>query len=157
MQLNDQKEQFSLAYIYAVAACAGYQLELPSKDRHSVDGRLISDAEIIEFQAKATSQDIERDGVVRFRLPVRNYDDLRNPDAMALRLLIVVQLPADPDMWIVQTDEQLCLAGRAVWLRLRGERAIDNVDSITVEIPTSNRFDRDGLADLMRQARERAP
>ena len=156
MQLNDQKEQFSLAYIHAVAACAGYQFELPSKDRHSIDGRLISDAEIIEFQAKATSQSVERDGVVRFPLPIKNHEDLRNPDSMALRLLVVVQLPDDPDAWLDQTQEQLCLAGRGVWLTLRGEPATPNVDNITVQIPASNRFDREGLTELMRRARERS-
>ena len=156
MHLNDQKEQFSLAYIHAVAACAGYQLEIPdSPDRHSVDGRLFSDAEIIEVQAKATSQDIERDGIVRFPLPVKNHDDLRNPDAMALRLLVVVQLPDDPGAWLDQTQDQLCLAGRGVWRILRGEPATQNADSVTVQIPTSNRFDRDGLIGLMRRARER--
>lgn len=155
MQLHDQKEQFSLAYIHAVAACAGYQMEIPSKDRHSVDGRLFSDAEIIEVQAKATSQNIERDGIVRFPLPVKNHDDLRDPDAMALRLLVVVQMPDDPDAWVDQTDEQLCLRGRGVWLTLRGEPPTPNADSVTVQIPTSNRFDRDGLAELMRRARER--
>lgn len=155
MQLNDQKEQFSLAYVHAVAACAGYQMEIPSKDRHSVDGRLFSDAEIIEFQAKATSQNIERDGIVRFRLPVKNHDDLRAPNAMALRLLVVVQLPDDPDAWVDQTDEQLCLRGRGVWLILRDKPPTTNVDNVTVQIPTSNRFDRDGLMTLMRRARER--
>lgn len=155
MQLNDQKEQFSLAYIHAVASCAGYQMEIPSKDRHSVDGRLLSDVEIIEFQAKATSQNIERDGIVWFPLPVKNHNDLRDPDAMALRVLVVVQMPNDPDAWVAQTDEQLCLLGRGVWLTLRGEPPTTNADNVTVQIPTSNRFDRDGLAELMRRARER--
>lgn len=155
MDLNQQKEQFSLAYIQAVAACAGYQLELPTKDRYSVDGRLLSDAEIIEFQAKATSRDIVRDGVMRFPLSVKNHEDLRNPEAMALRLLIVVQTPADPDDWIGQTDEELCLTGRGVWLTLRGEPDTSNTDNITVSIPTSQRFDREGLTELMRRARER--
>ena len=157
MQLNDQKEQFSLAYVRAVAACAGYKIEIPSSpDRNSVDGRLFSDAEIIEFQVKATSQNIERDGIVRFPLPVKNHEDLRNPDAMALRLLVVVQLPDDPDAWLNQTPERLCLIGSGVWLTLKGEPATSNVDNLTVQIPASNRFDREGLTELMRRARERS-
>ena len=157
MQLNDQKEQFSLAYVHAVAACTGYKFEIPSPpDRNSVDGRLLSDAQIIEFQVKATSQNIERDGIVRFPLPVKNHEDLRNPTAMALRLLIVVQLPDDPDAWLNQTQEQLCLTGSGVWLTLKGEPATSNVDNVTVQIPASNRFDREGLTELMRRARERS-
>jgi len=155
MNLNQQKEQFSLAYIHAVAACAGYQLELPSQDRHSVDGRLVSEAEIIEFQAKATSQDIARNGAVHFRLPVANHEDLRNPLSMAARLLIVVQLPERSADWLHQSEEDLCLQGRGLWLSLKGEAATANADNVTVAIPTSNRFDVNGLTDLMRRARER--
>ena len=153
MHLNDQKEQFSLAFVHAVASCAGFQVEIPSKDRNSVDGRVLSDTEIIEFQAKATSQQIEREGIVRFPLPVKNYDDLRNPRSMALRLLVVVQMPDDPEEWLDQTDEQLCLSGRGVWQTLRGADDSQNTTSVTIPIPGSNRFDCEGLVALMGQAR----
>ena len=43
MNLNEQKEQFSLAYIRAVAAQAGYQITKPELDNDSVDGTLIAD------------------------------------------------------------------------------------------------------------------
>ena len=38
MDLNTRKERFSLAYINAVAAQAGYQVVEPPVDRDSVDG-----------------------------------------------------------------------------------------------------------------------
>ena len=152
MHLNDQKEQFSLAFVHAVASRAGYQVEIPTKDRNSVDGRVLSDTEIIEFQAKATSQQIESDGVVSFRLPKKNYNDLRDTRAMALRLLVVVQVPNDPGEWIDQSDEQLCLTSWGVWKTLRGAEEIDK-ESVTVKIPSSNRFNFEGLEALMGQAR----
>ena len=40
MDLNSQKERVSLAYIEAVASCAGYQVTEPKVDRDSVDGKL---------------------------------------------------------------------------------------------------------------------
>ena len=41
MTLNLQMEQFSLAYIRAVAASAGYQMVRPEIDIDSVDGILM--------------------------------------------------------------------------------------------------------------------
>lgn len=156
MHLNQQKEQFSLAYIHAVAAIAGYQLELPVFDRASVDGRLLSDAEIIEFQAKATSQDIERNRTWHFRLPVNNHEDLRSTRAMADRLLIVVKMPESPNDWGRWTDDEMCLESRGRWLSLRGERRASVIDNVTVELPPENRFDPAALTELMQRARDRA-
>ncbi len=153
MQLNDQKEEFSFAFVHAVASTAGFQVELPRRDRDSVDGQIISDLAIIEFQAKATAQQVERNGEFRFPLPIKNYDDLRNPDAMALRVLVVVKMPDDPSQWLSQTDEQLCLQGHAVWELLRGRDAVGNQTSVTIPIPSTNRFDCDGLASLMETAK----
>ena len=152
MNLNEQKEEFSLAYVHAVAACAGMQLELPRRDLGSVDGRLISDSQIIEFQAKSTAREIERDGTIRFQLPIKNYDDLRDPNTMALRILVVVQLPDDPINWLVQSDLRLCLNGHGVWHNLRGQPDRTNTSSVTVHIPASDRFDVAGLSGLMETA-----
>ena len=76
MDENDRKERFSLAYISAVAAHAGYQIiEAGPIDKDSVDGTLISDEDRrprIEFQARATARDILRGDTLRFRLSIKN-------------------------------------------------------------------------------------
>ena len=79
MTLNLKMEQFSLAYIRAVVASAGYQMVRPEPDTDSVDGILMSDfgsRPRIEFQAKATAQDIVRSGNLHFPLPIKNYNEL---------------------------------------------------------------------------------
>ena len=43
MNFNEHKEQFSLSYIRAMAAQAGYQITRPELDNDSVDGTLIAD------------------------------------------------------------------------------------------------------------------
>lgn len=88
MTPNIRMEQLSLAYIRAVAADAGYQVSRPDPDMDSVDGILMSSQgrrPRIEFQAKATSRDIGRDGNIRFPLPVKNYEKLRADSWTPLR------------------------------------------------------------------------
>jgi hypothetical protein len=68
MTPNQQMEQFSLAYIRAVAAQAGYQVTRPETDT-GIDGTLMDDAgrrSRIDFQAKSTADDIQRDSACTF-------------------------------------------------------------------------------------------
>jgi hypothetical protein len=156
MDENDRKERFSLAYISAVAAHAGYQIiEAGAIDKDSIDGTLLSDEEgrpRIEFQAKATSLDILRGAALRFRLSIKNYDDLRVENAMVPRLLIVVVLPAREEDWLVHTEEELRLRRSGYWLSLTGLPATSNRSTVTVTIPRAQVLDTTQLRALMDRA-----
>lgn len=159
MTVNMQMEQFSLAYIRAVAARGGYQVARPEPDIDSVDGILMSSAERrarIEFQAKATSQDVLRDENVHFPLPLKNYDDLRE-DTLTPRILIVVLMPRETERWLTQTRDELCLRHCGYWLSLEGRPAVLNTTSVTVTVPASNIFDSSQLHDLMTKADSGSP
>ena len=110
MDLNDRKERFSLAYISAVAAHAGYKVvEAGPPDKDSVDGILLSQSDRrprIEFQAKATSRRLVTNTHLAYPLPLKNYDDLRANSIMP-RLLIVVVLPDRETAWIAQNEKEL--------------------------------------------------
>lgn len=152
--LNLQMEQFSLAYIRAVAASAGYQMVRPEIDIDSVDGILMSNfgsRPKIEFQAKATARDIVRDGNVRFSLPIKNYNDLRIPTKVP-RILIVVLMPQDPDQWVNQTEDELCLRHCGYWVSLEGRSTVTNTSSVSIDLPTTNIFNKEHLHDLMTKA-----
>ena len=154
MTVNMQMEQFSLAYIRAVAARGGYQVTRPEPDLDSVDGILMSSEgrrARIEFQAKATSRDVLKGENVHFRLPMKNYDDLR-ADTLAPRILIVVLMPRETERWLTQTRDELCLRHCGYWLSLEGLPAVPNTTSVTVPVPTSNVFDSSQLRDLMTKA-----
>ncbi len=154
MDLNTRKEQFSLAYINAVATFANCEVIEPKVDRGSVDGILkrATIAEIVGFQAKATSRDvISHDGEqLNFPLPMRDYDNLRR--ATNPFILIVVLLPDDETQWLAQTHDELCLRYCAYWLSLEGRQELANTSSVTVRIPTTNVFSGSQLADLMDRA-----
>jgi hypothetical protein len=152
---NDRKERFSLAYISAVAAHAGCLVaEPPGPDKDSVDGVLMGDDDRrprIEFQAKATSQRVPRGGHVTFRLPIKNYDDLR-ADLLWPRVLIVVVLPVDDAEWLVHSEEDLRIRRCGYWLSLRGWPATTNRRTVSVRIPRSQVFNTAQLREMMSRA-----
>jgi hypothetical protein len=154
MDANTRKERFSLAYIAAVAAKAGFDVVEPSVDVDSIDGALISHAgrrPRIEFQAKATARDVLGDDDIGFPLPIKNYDDLR-AEVIVPRILILVVLPQAEDAWLTHSEEELVLRHCGYYLSLAGLPERDNTASVTVRIPRENRFDPNRLAALMNLA-----
>ena len=134
MTLNLQMEQFSLAYIRAVAASAGYQMVKPESDTDSVDGILMSDfgsRSRIEFQAKATAKNIVRSGNLHFPLPIKNYNELIIHTQVP-RILIVVLMPRDPNQWVNQTEKELCLRRCGYWVSLEGRSTVTNNSSVSI-------------------------
>lgn len=153
MTSNMQKSRLSLSYIEAVASHAGFWVDEPNVDYDSVDGTLKADfgkRPRIEFQAKATSQDIVREDCIHFSLPVKNYNDLRI-EAINPRILIVLVMPQTTDEWIEQTQSALCIRKCAYWMSLKGRSETSNASNITVRLPLSNVFNVEQLADMMRK------
>jgi hypothetical protein len=155
MELNDRKERFSLAYISAVAAHAGYKfLEATPPDKDSIDGFLIGQEgrrPMIAFQAKATGRDVLTDTDLIFVLSIKNYDDLR-ADTLVPRLLIVVLLPEAEADWLEHSEDELKLRRCGYWLSLSGLPETDNATSVTVHLPRTQVLTSEHLAVLMSRA-----
>ena len=94
----------------------------PEPDRDSVDLRVQAGGPrrpALDLQLKATtSLDQPSDGFLRFRLNIKNYDDLRVA-TQTPRLLVVLELPRNQSQWMTVTSEELVLRRRAYWLSLR--------------------------------------
>ncbi len=155
MDENLQKEEFSLAYVRAVATVAGYHTTRIDYDADSVDlniahvgARGTSRSPKIDVQAKCTSRDIQKDQTLNFPLPVKNYEDLR-ADSMVPRILIVVTVPNTLDGWLVQSEEELILRHCAYWISLKGSPPTDNTATVTVPIPRSQVFSPMALQNIM--------
>ena len=156
---NQMKSRVSIAYIEVVASQAGYQVTEIKMDNDSVDGTLVGDfgrRPRIDFQAKATARDLARNGEIRYPLPIKNYNDLRI-DTITPRILIIMLMPDDPDDWLEQTDDALCMRHCAYWTSIRGAPDSANKESVTVYVPMANVFDRDRLVSMMRRAERREP
>lgn len=160
MDINKQKEEFSLAYVRAIAAAAGCGTSTPVPDDHSVDLQLIrrslyddesvviSDPQL-GIQAKCTAQDLLRDDVLQFPLPVKNYQDLRNPKVCVQRILVVHTVPVELDDWLQHSEDELLLRRCSYWVSLRGRPDTTNTETVTVSIPRQNIFNAKTLLGIM--------
>jgi hypothetical protein len=83
MDLNHMKEQFSIAYVKAVTAAAGYATENISIDLDGVDMLISSKKRTgkvgspwLGIQLKCTALGVLGDGILKYQLRRKNYDDL---------------------------------------------------------------------------------
>lgn len=97
---NEQKQQFSFAYLRAIASAAGYGVSRPEIDDDSVDltfaargvGGAIRSPRL-DAQVKCTAKPLRNDVDPSLSLPCKNYNDLRDPNLQAPRILIVMYVP----------------------------------------------------------------
>lgn len=156
VDINQQKEQFSNAYLQAVVTVAGYCLYKPAVDDDSVDWGIAASGTIgrvrsprLELQLKSTSRDILSDSELRYPLKLKNYDDLR-PDEFAIpRILVVVLLSENLADWLQQSEEELCLRYGGYWGSLRGMPETQNTATVTIPLPRTNQFTPQALQSIM--------
>lgn len=158
MDLSQQKEQFSVSYLRAVAAVAGYTLYEPTVDDDSVDWQIAARGTAdtprrprVELQLKCSARDILRPETVRFPLEIKNYEDLRTDNLLVPRILIVVFVPRDVRDWIRHSEEELALRHCGYWSSLRGEPPVQNQGTITVSLPRSQQFTPEALKQIMKR------
>lgn len=131
MFITTQKEEFSYAYISAVASTAGYSFQIAPRplDMVGVDvtitGLVFPGSRRrtrLDLQLKCTSQDILDNENIKFPLEIKNYNELinSNPNDDPL-LLVVVLVPEKVEDWLRQSETELCLRRCAYWVSLRGQ------------------------------------
>jgi hypothetical protein len=163
---NEQKQQLSVAYVHAIAARAGYTSQVQSVDEDSVDvvigarGYLDQQAVLrsprIEVQLKAiTSARLDRDHLA-FRLPVKNYRELRDK-TMIPRLLVVLLLPRQAAKWLETSEECMISRRCADWLSLLGLPETANTRSVSLRLPRAQQFTVDALRGLMERVSREEP
>ena|SRR5581483_1632633 len=155
MDLNQRKEQFSQAYVKAVAAVAGFAWYEPSVDDDSVDlglaqrgGRGTVRSPHLEMQLKCHAMPTPAEDEFSFWLKRKNYDDLRD-EVEVKRILVVVLVPDDLADYLHESESQLALRRCGYWLNLRGFPPTDNETGQTVKIPRSQRFTVESLKGIM--------
>jgi hypothetical protein len=155
---NLHQEAFSRAYVHAVAAKAGLIFTLPGADigidvcLHTVTarGRCYGPGTAqLDLQVKSTTRPIFRDGQLLYDLEVKNYDDLRVPDPLCPRMLVVVVLPAEESQWLSQSPEELTLRRCAYWLGLAGAEPTDSTTTRRVALPLTNLFAVPALQEMV--------
>lgn len=149
MDLNIQKEQFSIAYVRAVAAVAGVKVLRTDVDDDSIDiglERAGGCAPKLDLQLKCTADPLPANGDISFPLKLKNYDDLRR-STVAPRWLVTLFVPADCADWltVATPPTEVLLRRCAWWTSLNGLPDVDNTASVTVQLPRGNVFTPDAL------------
>lgn len=159
MYITQQKEQFSLAYVHAIATVAGYALADIRVDDDSVDCLLCSRGRSgrvhsprVEVQLKCTASHAPGPEHLAFPLSMKNYDDLRDPEVHVPHVLVVVCVPNDVTDWLVHSEEQLALRRCGYWMSLRDlppQASAAKDPRVTVHLPRSQHFSVAQLQAIM--------
>jgi Domain of unknown function (DUF4365) len=157
MTLDDQKEQFSVAYAHAIAAVAQLAVSKPSVDDDSIDitfSRRRGAAQVrspkLDAQLKCVSLDAFKGPEFSYALKIKNYDELRPTDLLVPRILVVVVVPDDiPGNWLIHSEQSLALHRCGYWASLRGQPRTTNTATVSVRISRANGFSSQALVDMM--------
>jgi len=133
MNESQMKEEFSNAYLRAVAAVAGFTCYKPEPDTDSVDwgiaavgGKGTTMSPKVELQLKCTGRDMMDGDEIKYPLKMKNYDDLRAENYQVPRILVVVMVPKESAEWLVHSEEQLAMRHCGYWVSLRGMAQVPN-------------------------------
>ncbi|MEZ8273577.1 DUF4365 domain-containing protein [Vibrio splendidus] len=83
-----------------------------------------------------------------FKLPIKNYNDLREVDDLP-KILIVVFCPKDHNEWVSHTCLKSEVRFSGYWTCIQGFPAVNNGTKVTVRIPFSQFFSNVSLIELM--------
>ncbi|MBE9120363.1 DUF4365 domain-containing protein [Tychonema sp. LEGE 07199] len=157
MELNQQKELFSKAYVRAVAAVAGFSLSQPEVDDDSIDLKIVARggegvvfSPELNLQLKCTSRDVLDGQFIRYPVRIKNYRDLI-VNSQVPRLLVVVLVPENLENWLQQSEDEMCIRYCAYWVSLRGLPERLNTANVTVELPRSNQFTVEALKSIVQR------
>lgn len=158
MHISHQQEEFSRAFVHAVASCAGFRVQpgaLPDDD--SIDLTLCGRGP--SGQVRSPKLDVQLKCLLgpsptadfAYPLKVKNYNDLCPPlaECSAPRILVVVVAPTAPGDWAVQTAEALLLRHRAFWACLHGAPPSMNAATVSVPIRLTSGFTPSALVEIM--------
>ena len=159
MTSNLQKEEFSIAYLHTLVSVAGLKLQHTRIDDNSIDCSIESsikstgengkDFPDIKVQLKATSKNLIKDGIIKFQLKKKNYDDLRTPKVTTPRFLVILLLPQDDTLWIKEESNKTELYYKLYYTSLRGcPPLVGEQQGVTIEIPIEQTLTVDKLKDM---------
>lgn len=160
MDINSQKEFFSYAYVRAVAAVAGFSVQEADRvmDNAGIDLAITSPKEgevgffpRCDAQVKCSWVIQETQNSIKYPLPVKNYNVLRNEKALptAPVILIVVLVPREVKDWINISEEKIIMKKCGYWASLKGMPPTQNQTNVTVELPRVNLLTPDSLTQIM--------
>jgi hypothetical protein len=159
MDENQKKELFSKAFVHAVSAQSGFRTSQPDVDDDSVDiiikGRrfkgIIRNPQI-EVQLKCTASNDGDENFLKFVLPIKNYNDLRDGNIVCPRYLFVFVIPNNCQNWLTHQNNCAEIKHCCYYYSLLDLPEKKNKTSVTVSIPRDQRLTSDSMYSLLNKA-----
>ncbi len=164
MTENHQKEALSRAYIHAIAAKAGanvnvntydYGIDVEFNEIKNIDGERLETGSTFKCQLKATKNWSMNGDEVVYTLKAETYNRLvkiRNHATLPL-VLILLCLPPNQDEWHEMCEEFLKIRRCCYWLHWDYGLETTNTSGINIHFPRSQIFTPEALVMLFQQFR----
>jgi Domain of unknown function (DUF4365) len=151
-----QQQEFSFAYIQAVASVAGYSVERNYVDYDGIDLGICAHgaggavrSPRVDVQVKSITAGRPSRFPWSYALDVDNYDSLHHADLAVPRILVVVAMPKNVANWVKATPQQLTVRHAGYWISLRGAPPTSNASTVTVHFPANHRLTPHELQAIM--------
>jgi len=148
------KEQYSIAFVHALATRARCKIDTLSVDDEQVDltirqkaTRLQYSRVCVDVQLKCTGRDVVRDDGLHFSIKRKQYDGLRER-GIVKKILVALAVDVEFDNWMEFTPNDLLMRGSAYWIAVDGLPPI-TTQSTTLILPDANRFNVEQLLDML--------
>jgi hypothetical protein len=143
-----QKEQFSVAFLHALATRFGYTVAQWRPDKDGVDGTLRCCGLMVDLQLKCTSSPLTYSDGFKYVLDKKTYDKLRCADRSAPGYLALMVVPKDVQAWILHKPKHLLIACQAYWSCLQDMSDEASGDTKTIYLPSIQTLDGSALASM---------
>jgi Domain of unknown function (DUF4365) len=157
MTPEQQKEEFSKAYVHAVAARNRFKLGEWTVDDGCLDVTVAAEGTLgggkyeaprVDLQLKCTSRAaVVKTDFISWPFEREHYDKLI-ASKIVPHLLVVLVLPPNEKDWLEHSVDQLILRRCAYWVKMTGMPAIKNQTS-TVRLPRSQVFSPEQLKMIL--------
>jgi hypothetical protein len=156
-----EQEEFSYAFIHAVAAGAGYSFQPATRQLdnrgvdiiiHAVGENGISKPrpQPLYIQVKSSFQNLTHEKYIHYDLAKSNFENLRSDQWINPFILVIVLLPKEVSERLKITEDRLCLQKSAYWISLKGcNSAVTNKTKKRIKIPRSQQLTVDTLRGIM--------
>lgn len=162
LEVADRQDLYSMAYVRAVIAVAGFNVGRTDLDRNkddlSIEHRMAEEFVptysrlIVQVKCTYAHNINEKDGSIHYPIDVKTYDNLRRNN-IEPRILVLVHVPrpdlVPPQPWIEYGDQYTIFRYRAYWVSLMGRGEVPNDTKVVINIPSNNVFDVKAVHHLM--------
>jgi hypothetical protein len=151
-----QKENFSVAYVAALANLGKWTIGTWNTDIDGVDITIRKGALSVDLQLKCTQNPVVAGEDYVYNLDVKTYDKLRDNVRSSPSYLVLVKVPEDIGEWIEHSDIQLLMRCSGYYAAMIDRGPAPGRGTIAIHLPSSQLFCLAALDSMYEDARKRA-